>query len=101
MSFKKALGELLQGTVNAGLEVPFSEEELKYYGVKTPKQKVKIIKIKAIRRQTKLDQKTFAIKLGVSPRNLKMWESGEKKPTGASYTLLSLLAKKPELVNYL
>jgi len=98
-SFKEAFGDLLQGTVNAGLKVPFSKKKLDYYGVK-PK-KTKSIKVKSIRQQVKLDQKDFALKLGVSPRYVKMWESGTKNPTGASYTLLSLLAKKPELVNYL
>jgi len=38
-SFKEAFGDLLQGTVNAGLKVPFSEKELEYYGVKPKKTK--------------------------------------------------------------
>jgi len=63
-SFKEAFGDLLQGTVNAGLKVPFSKKKLDYYGVK-PK------------------------KLCIEAWSL------------TSYTLLSLLAKKPELVNYL
>ena len=99
-SFKEAFADLLQGTVNAGLKVPFSKKELEYYGVKAPNPK-KAIKVKSIRRQVKLDQKNFAFKLGVSPRYIQMWENGERKPSGASYALLSLLSKKPELVNYL
>lgn len=102
-SFKEAFAELLQGTVNAGLKISLSKEQLEYYGVKIPKPKPKskLVKVKNIRKQVKLDQKDFAFKLGVAPRYVRMWESGERKPTGPSYALLSLLAKKPELVNYL
>jgi predicted DNA binding CopG/RHH family protein len=43
-SFGKSLVELVQGTINAGIKVPFTEEELKDMGVKIPKSKLSLAK---------------------------------------------------------
>ena len=45
-SFGKALAELVQGTIDAGVKVSFTEDELKEMGVKVPKSKLSLVKQK-------------------------------------------------------
>ena len=47
--------------------------------------------IKAIRVKTSFSQTAFARLLNVSPSSVRQWESGAKKPDGASRKLLQLL----------
>lgn len=53
------------------------------------------------RKQWGLSQSKFAEKLGISVSTLRSWENGNRKPSGAAAVLLSLLHKKPELINEL
>lgn len=48
-------------------------------------------KVKEIRAKTSFSQTTFAKLLNVSPSSVRQWESGAKKPDGASRKLLQLL----------
>ena len=47
--------------------------------------------IKEIRAKTSFSQAAFAKLLNVSPSSIRQWESGAKKPDGASRKLLQLL----------
>ena len=53
---------------------------------------------KQIREQLHLGRSAFAALMGVSPRTVRAWEQGERKPTGAARVLLLMAAKQPELV---
>ncbi len=49
--------------------------------------------IKAIREREQVSQTVFATYLNVTTSLVSKWERGEKKPSGASLKLLSLVAK--------
>lgn len=51
-------------------------------------------KIKRIRKQAKLSQAVFAAVLNTSVSTVQKWEIGEKKPSGPSLKLLSLIDRK-------
>lgn len=56
------------------------------------------VDVKLIRMRLNLSQKEFS-KIYRIPLNLiQTWESGAKKPDGASQTYLRLIAKEPELI---
>ena len=48
-----------------------------------------------------LSQQKFANVLGVSRRTLEGWEQGRRKPTGAARSLLTIAAKRPDLLREL
>ena len=50
--------------------------------------------IKAIREREHVSQTVFAIYLNVTSSLVSKWERGEKRPSGASLKLLSLVEKK-------
>jgi len=50
--------------------------------------------IKLLRTQQKLSQAVFAIVLNTSTSTVQKWEAGEKKPSGPSLKLLSILKNK-------
>lgn len=50
--------------------------------------------IRAIRRETGLDQTTFAAVLGVTMSSVSQWERGEKQPSGPALRLLSIVRRK-------
>jgi putative transcriptional regulator len=52
----------------------------------------------AARMGTGLSQAQFAALLGVSRRTLEGWEQGRKKPSGAAATLLTIAAKRPDVL---
>lgn len=51
-------------------------------------------KIKLIRKNSKLSQAVFAAVLNTSVSTVQKWEIGEKKPSGPSLKLLSLIDRK-------
>lgn len=55
----------------------------------------------SIRKKSNLSQSQFAQALGISVNTLKSWEQGQRKPSGSAKVLLSLLAKRPELIDEL
>ncbi len=56
--------------------------------------------IKAIRAKTGLSQQQFANKLNISSRTLQNWEQGTRNPTGATVTLMRILDKQPDVIEY-
>jgi len=101
VKMKKALRDILQDTVDAGVSVSFTERELKAYGVKVPEISLPPGKIRQIRRRSRFSQSVFARLLHVSPSSVRQWEQGARTPTGTTKVLLKLLAKNPELVEHL
>src|ERR1700688_3282913 len=59
----------------------------------TPIRPLKPEEIKAIREREHVSQTVFANYLNVTSSLVSKWERGEKKPSGASLKLLSLVAK--------
>ena len=60
----------------------------------TPIRELKPEEIKAIREREHVSQTVFANYLNVTTSLVSKWERGEKKPSGASLKLLSLVKKK-------
>ena len=60
----------------------------------TPMQAFTAAEIRALREQAEVSQAVFARYLGVSKESISQWERGEKKPSGPSRKLLSLVARK-------
>lgn len=50
------------------------------------------------RMRSGLSQAKFANVLGVSTRTLQDWEQGRRKPTGAARSLLTIAAKRPDVL---
>jgi len=50
------------------------------------------------RTKSGLSQSQFAHVLGVSTRTLQEWEQGRRKPSGAAQTLLTIAAKRPDVI---
>lgn len=50
--------------------------------------------IRQIRMEARMSQAVFAAVLNVSVSSIQKWESGEKKPSGASLKLLHLVKRK-------
>ncbi|MFC6645920.1 helix-turn-helix domain-containing protein [Granulicella cerasi] len=59
----------------------------------TPVKPLSPAKIVSIRRREKASQAVFASMLGVTVSLVSQWERGEKKPSGPSLKLLTLVAK--------
>ena len=59
----------------------------------TPIRPLKPAEIKAIREKEHVSQTVFANYLNVSSSLVSKWERGEKRPSGASLKLLSLVEK--------
>lgn len=60
----------------------------------TPIRPLKPKEIQAIREREQVSQAVFAIYLNVTSSLVSKWERGEKRPSGASLKLLSLVEKK-------
>ncbi len=67
-----------------------SFEALKTLEVKSLQPKA----IKQLRTRERLSQAVFAIVLNTSASTIQKWESGEKRPSGPSLKLLSILKNK-------
>jgi putative transcriptional regulator len=50
------------------------------------------------RMRSGLSQQKFADMLGVSARTLQDWEQGRRKPTGAARSLLTIAARRPDVL---
>jgi putative transcriptional regulator len=59
----------------------------------TPVEPLSPVQIVAIRESEKASQATFAFHLGVPVTLVSQWERGEKKPSGPSLKLLTLVKK--------
>jgi len=59
-----------------------------------PIRPLKPAEIKAIRERERVSQTVFANYLNVTSSLVSKWERGEKRPSGASLKLLSLVEKK-------
>jgi putative transcriptional regulator len=57
--------------------------------------------IRNIRSQTRMSQVVFAAILNVSVSTVQKWETGEKRPAGASLKLLNLVRRKGIEILYL
>jgi len=60
----------------------------------TPIRELRPEEIRAIREKEHLSQSVFANYLNVTSSLVSKWERGEKRPSGASLKLLSLVEKK-------
>ncbi len=60
----------------------------------TPVRSLSPEEIKAIRERERVSQTVFANYLNVTASLISKWERGEKRPSGASLKLLSLVEKK-------
>lgn len=54
--------------------------------------------ITATRQRCGLSETEFAKALRISPRTLRLWENGQRKPTGTAETLLKIVARHPEVL---
>ena len=54
--------------------------------------------IQKVRKRLSLSQDQFAHIFGVSPSSLRKWEQGQRSPTGAARTLLTLIEHEPKAV---
>ena len=81
--------ETMKGLFNAGAISPEQMNEFTALYRQVPKYDAE--KVKEIRAKTSFSQAAFAKLLNVSPSSVRQWESGAKKPDGASRKLLQLL----------
>ena len=60
----------------------------------TPIQEFTPEEIRSLREREQVSQSVFAHHLNISKESVSQWERGEKKPSGTSLKLLSLIARK-------
>ena len=60
--------------------------------------RIPLSEVTQARAKSGLSQSQFAQVLGVSMRTLQEWEQGRRKPSGAARALLSIAAKRPDVV---
>lgn len=63
--------------------------------------KVPMSEVTQARTKSGLSQSQFAQVLGVSIRTLQEWEQGRRMPSGAAQSLLTIAAKRPEIIREL
>lgn len=85
--------ETAAGLRKAGI---ISKHRLKEYEIlcKTDDGQLPAPDIQQIRHQARMSQAVFAAVLNVSVSSVQKWETGEKKPSGASLKLLNLAKRK-------
>lgn len=66
--------------------------------VRVHKISVKPDHIQSVRQRLGLSQDQFADYFGVSASTLRKWEQGQRTPTGAARTLLTLIEREPKAV---
>ncbi len=59
---------------------------------------VTLKEIKAIRKELKMTQETFAQSFCFSPSNIKQWETGKRNPDASARALLRVIAHNPQAV---
>ena len=60
--------------------------------------RVSVSGIADARARSGLSRQRFAELLGVSPRTLQEWEQGRRHPSGAARSLLTIAARRPEVL---
>jgi putative transcriptional regulator len=60
--------------------------------------RVTVSGIAEARARSGLSRQRFAELLGVSPRTLQEWEQGRRHPSGAARSLLTIAARRPEIL---
>ena len=99
-TIKSAIGDTVKDLIKNGIEVSFSEKELKTLGLKIPEVDIKAKDIQDIRKRINLSQSVFAKVLNVSSSSVRQWEQGKRTPSGSTKVLLELLRKNPDILNY-
>jgi putative transcriptional regulator len=99
-TIKSAIGDTVKDLIKNGIEVSFSEKDLKMLGIEIPEVDIKAKDIQAIRKRINLSQTIFAKVLNVSSSSVRQWEQGKRSPSGSTKVLLELLRKNPDILNY-
>jgi putative transcriptional regulator len=60
--------------------------------------RIPLSEVTQARAKSGLSQSQFAQVLGVSMRTLQEWEQGRRKPSGAARALLSIAARRPDVI---
>jgi len=95
----KALAKY-EGNRNLGEEVLAAARETKF-GKAALEHHIKVPEVLETRIRSGLSQQKFADVLGVSRRTLEGWEQGRRRPTGAARALLTIAAKRPDVLREL
>jgi len=82
---------------NLGAELLASVREMKA-GKAGRVHRVSVSSIAEARARSGLSRQKFAELLGVSPRTLQEWEQGRRHPSGAARSLLTIAARRPEVL---
>ena len=88
-----SVNNIMNDFVEAGLVDDITMREFKALKIKTPKQ-YSPKKITKIRKNLGVSQAVFAKLLNLTPSTVQKWETGAKKPSGASMMLLHIADKK-------
>jgi putative transcriptional regulator len=99
-SVKKSIAETVQGLLDAGLPVTFTQRELVELGVVVPPVEIDPCQVQRIRKATGWSQTVFAKVFDVSPNAIRQWEQGVRHPAGPARVLLELLERDPRLLDY-
>jgi putative transcriptional regulator len=60
--------------------------------------KITLSEVAEVRAKSGLSQSQFAQVLGVSARTLQEWEQGRRQPSGAARSLLTIAARRPDVI---
>ena len=82
---------------NLGAELLASVRQMKA-GKSGAVHRVTVSAIAEARERSGLSRQRFAELLGVSPRTLQEWEQGRRHPSGAARSLLTIAARRPEVL---
>lgn len=63
--------------------------------------KVTLSAVAEVRAKSGMSQTRFAEVMGVSARTLQEWEQGRRQPSGAARSLLTIAAKRPDIIREL
>ena len=81
-----------------GAELLASVREMKA-GMAGRVHRVSVSAIAEARNRSGMSQQRFAELLGVSPRTVQEWEQGRRQPSGAARSLLTIAARRPEVLS--
>jgi putative transcriptional regulator len=82
---------------NIGEELLRAVQEMKA-GKAARVHRIPVSAITEARTRSGLSQARFAQVLGVSTRTLQEWEQGRRQPSGAARALLTIAARRPEVL---
>jgi putative transcriptional regulator len=85
---------------NLGAELLESVREMKAGGA-SHVHRVSMSAVTEARTRAGFSQSQFAALMGVSARTLQEWEQRRRQPTGAAQTLLTIAARRPEVLREL